>query len=207
MFTLTNAGMYPSLADKFALVLAIPCIRLDYREPARKEYCTADVIAAFDYLKEYFNSTKFVVVGWSFGGSPCFAVAAREPERCRGVATVASQTAGTEGIRKLSPRPLLLLHGTNDTCLSPACSETLYNEYGTQGPRQLKLFEGDDHGLSRNAVEAEKLIFMFVARTLGLEKTLDEESAETVGQDLAGSKSERVEEMKAGRDLEGGERL
>jgi len=202
-----NAGIYPSLADKFALVLSIPCIRLDYREPARKEYCTEDVIAAFNYLREYFSSTKFVVVGWSFGGSPCFAVAAREPERCRGVATVASQTAGTEGIAKLPPRPLLLLHGTEDTCLSPACSETLYREYGTEGQRELRLFEGDDHGLSQNAVEAEKMIFMFAAKCLGFEKILDENTQEQISQDLAGSKSERVAEMKAGRDFEGGERL
>ncbi|KAL1967190.1 hypothetical protein VTN77DRAFT_3481 [Rasamsonia byssochlamydoides] len=161
-----------------------------------------------DYLAEQYSSSKFVLVGWSFGGSPCFTVAANEPDRVYGVATVASQTAGTDGIAKLSPRPVLLLHGTEDTCLSPACSEALYRSYGTEGKRELRLFEGDDHGLSKNAVEAEKTIFKFIASTLGFEKLLEEDyTNEQAGKDLAGSKEERINEMRAGHDFEGGERL
>jgi dienelactone hydrolase len=161
-----------------------------------------------DYLAEQYASTKFVLVGWSFGGSPCFTVAAKEPERVYGVATVASQTAGTAGVSKLSPRPVLLLHGTGDTCLSPACSESLYRSYGTEGKRELRLFDDDDHGLSKNAVEVEKMIFKFIARSLGFEKLLEDDyTNEQAGQDLAGSKEERVDEMRAGHDLEGGERL
>ncbi|KAJ9212944.1 hypothetical protein DTO166G4_5448 [Paecilomyces variotii] len=201
------AGIYPSLADKFSLLLNIPCIRLDYRQPAREKYCTADVIAAFDYLATHYSSKNFVIVGWSFGGSPCFTVAAREPERVRGVATVASQTAGTDGVRQLSPRPVLLLHGTGDTCLSPACSQTLFRQYGEKGERELKLFEGDDHGLSRNAVEVERLIFHFAARCLGLGGMVDEPMKEEAAKDLVGSRKERVSEMQEGHDLEGGERL
>lgn len=201
-------GIYPSLADKLALLLAIPCIRLDYRQPAQSTYCSADVVACMDYLYEQYSSKKFVLVGWSFGGSPCFTVAAEQPDRVYGVATVASQTAGTDGISKMSPRPVLLLHGTDDTCLSPACSETLYRCYGTEGKRELRLFEGDDHGLSKNAVEAEKTIFKFIASTLGFEKLLEDDyTNEQAGQDLAGSKKERIDEMRAGHDFEGGERL
>lgn len=165
------------------------------------------MIASFDYLSTHYSSQNFVIVGWSFGGSPCFTVAAREPERVRGVATVASQTAGTEGVRKLSPRPVLLLHGTGDTCLSPSCSQSLYRQYGEKGDRELKLFEGDDHGLTRNAVEAERLIFHFAAKCLGLESVIDAPMEEEVDKDLVGSIKERVSEMQEGHDLEGGERL
>jgi dipeptidyl aminopeptidase/acylaminoacyl peptidase len=183
-------------------------LRLDYREPAQTTYCSTDVIAALDYLAEKYRSSKFVLVGWSFGGSPCFTVAAKEPERVWGVATIASQTAKTEGVAMLSPRPLLLLHGTNDTCLSPACSENLYRAYGSGGKRDLRMFEGDDHGLSRNAVKVEKTLFDFVAETLGFGAMLQDASTEiSAGQDLAGSRLERIEEMRAGHDLEGGERL
>jgi dienelactone hydrolase len=143
------------------------------------------------------------MIGWSFGGSPCFTVAAQEPDRVRGIATVASQRADTEGVSKLSPRPLLLLHGTDDTCVSQACSEGLYRAYGGTGSRELRLFGGDDHGLTKNAVEVETLIFTFAARCFGREKQLDKQTVEQASQDLAGGQQERVAEMKASHDLEG----
>ncbi|KAH3328609.1 hypothetical protein KXW13_000582 [Aspergillus fumigatus] len=198
-------SIYPSIADKLALLLGIPSIRLDYRRPARTEYCSADIVASFTYLREHFNSTTFVLIGWSFGGSPCFTVAAQD-DRVRGVATVASQTANTVGIKRLSPRPVLLLHGTDDKVLSPACSETLYREYGNTGPREIRLLPGDDHGLTRHSTEVEKMIFEFAAKTLGFEKLLDQ-SSDQAGEDLVESRDERIREMVEGHDLDGDERL
>ncbi|EAW20162.1 uncharacterized protein NFIA_097910 [Aspergillus fischeri NRRL 181] len=198
-------SIYPSLADKLALLLGIPSIRLDYRRPARTEYCSADIVASFTYLREHFNSSAFVLVGWSFGGSPCFTVAAQD-DRVRGVATVASQTANTVGIKKLSPRPVLLLHGTDDKVLSPTCSETLYREYGDTGPREIRLLPGDDHGLTKHSTEVEKMIFEFAAKTLGFEKLLDQ-TLDQAGEDLVESRDERIREMVEGHDLEGDERL
>jgi hypothetical protein len=84
----------------------------------------------------------------------------------------------------------------------------LYREYGTGGNAELHLFEGDDHGLSRNAVEAERMIFDFAAKCLRFEQVrTDERTEELAAKDLAGSKAERMREMEAGHDLEGGERL
>jgi dienelactone hydrolase len=190
------------------MLLSIPCIRLDYREPAQTTYCSADVVAAMNYLAGEFSTKNFILVGWSFGGSPCFTVAARELQRVAGVATVASQTARTDGVTMLSPRPMLVIHGTGDTCLSPRCSQSLYESYGHGGKKELKLFEGDDHGLSRNAVQVEKMIFRFAASTLGFKEALGDASVDIqAGQDLAGSRTERLKEMREGHDLEGGERL
>lgn len=175
---LTNGlkGIYPSLADKLALTLSVPSIRLDYRKPAQTDYCTADVRACIDYLSSQYTTTRVVLVGWSFGGSPCFTVAATDPERVMGVATIASQTAATEGIQRLRPRPVLLLHGTEDTCLSPSCAERLYDAYGAgPGKRELRMFDGDDHGLTKHAVQAEKMLFDFIARTLGFDAMLDDD--------------------------------
>ncbi|PKX91026.1 uncharacterized protein P174DRAFT_463177 [Aspergillus novofumigatus IBT 16806] len=185
-------AIYPSLADKLALLLGIPSIRLDYRRPARTEYCSADIVASFTYLREHFNSSAFVL-----------------DDRVRGVATVASQTANTVGIKKLSPRPVLLLHGTDDTVLSPTCSatcsETLYREYG-DGPRELRLLPGDDHGLTKHSTEVEKMIFEFAAKTLGFEKLLNQ-TLDQAGEDLVESRDERIREIVEGHDLEGDERL
>ncbi|KAJ5660385.1 hypothetical protein N7507_006836 [Penicillium longicatenatum] len=200
-------GIYPSLADKIAILLSIPCIRLDYRIPAETKSCAADIRAAFDHLHEKYGAQKFLIVGWSFGGSPCFTVAAEEPSRVQGVVAIASQVAGTEGIKLLSPRPLLLLHGEDDSVLAPSCSETLYHQYGDGGDRRMRLFPGDDHGLTKNAVLVEQKIFAFAAQCLGLEQIVDAEVLEQAGWDLVHGRDERVREMERGRDLENGERL
>ncbi|KAJ5898732.1 hypothetical protein N7504_009020 [Penicillium tannophilum] len=120
-------GIYPSLADKIALLLSIPCIRLDYRIPAETKTCTADIRAAFDHLHEKYGAKI---------SHP------EEPTRVLGVVAIASQVAGTEGIKSLAPRPLLLLHGEDDTVLSPSCSETLFHRYGNGGDRRMRLFPG-----------------------------------------------------------------
>ncbi|ODM19755.1 hypothetical protein SI65_04741 [Aspergillus cristatus] len=202
------AGIYPSLADKLTLLLSIPCIRLDYRLAADTDHCTADIIASLNYLSQHYKSANFVIVGWSFGGSPCFTAAAEEPNRIRGVATIASQTARTAGVKVLAPRPLLLLHGLGDSVLGSECSEALYRMYGDEsengGEREIKLFEGGDHGLSGLGPEVEGLLLGFIGRVLGFEGVVGEpETRGVAGEDFAGGQGERVREMEEGRDLEG----
>ncbi|RMJ24091.1 hypothetical protein PHISP_05049 [Aspergillus sp. HF37] len=201
------SGIYPSLADKLALLISIPCIRLDYRHPAQTDYCTADIAASLDYLWQQYNSTRFVIVGWSFGSSPCITAAANEPDRIRGVASIGSQLAGTDGITQLTPRPFLLLHGADDAVLSASSSQTLYQQYGTEGYRDIKLFPGGDHGLTGHAPEAEGMILAFAAKTLGFERLLDYETMDQARRDLVESSDERKREMEQGHDLEGGERI
>ena len=51
-------------------------------------------------------------------------------------ATVAAQTADSFGIRQCAPKvPVLLVHGTNDRCLSPECSLRLKAEYDKCDPK------------------------------------------------------------------------
>ncbi|KAL9025791.1 MAG: hypothetical protein Q9196_005444, partial [Gyalolechia fulgens] len=146
------SSIYLSLGAKLPRLQpsGIPVLRLDYRYPARNKYCVADVLAAMSHLEREYAIAKFVLIGWSFGGAPVFTVAGMD-ERVVGCATVASQTAETEGIEMLAPRPVLLLHGLADQTLGSWCSESLYRRYGGGGSRELKLFEGDDHALTRNA--------------------------------------------------------
>ncbi|KAI4172406.1 MAG: hypothetical protein LQ346_008604, partial [Caloplaca aetnensis] len=91
------SSIYLGLATKLASLRdGIPALRLDYRYPARNKYCVADVHAAMNYLENTHSVTRFVLVGWSFGGAPVFTVGGSDP-RVVGCATVASQTAETEG--------------------------------------------------------------------------------------------------------------
>jgi hypothetical protein len=167
------SSMYLAIGDKLAsLDQGIPVLRLDYRFPARNKYCVPDVYAAMKMLEKDYAVSKFVLVGWSFGGAPVFTVGGAEKERVAGCATVASQMAEAGGIQSLSPRPLLLLHGTADTTLSSSYSESLYRAYGPGGDRVIYLFEGDDHSLTNNAAQAGEMICRFVMKCAGM-KTED----------------------------------
>jgi len=149
------SSIYLSMADKLASLPrnGIPTLRLDYRFAACNKHCVRDLYAGMSLLEKEYLVSKFVLVGWSFGGAPVFTVGGAEKEKVVGCAMVASQTAETDGIEDLAPRPLLLLHGTDDRTLSPKCSESLYRMYGKGVERELVLFERGDHALTRNVVE------------------------------------------------------
>jgi pimeloyl-ACP methyl ester carboxylesterase len=193
------SSIYLSLADKLASLNdhPLPVLRLDYRYPARNKYCVRDVFAAMKELQTSYAIEKFVLVGWSFGGAPVFTVGGQD-ERVIGCATIASQTAETEGIRNLAPRPVLLLHGTGDRTLSPRCSERWFEMYGSEGERELKLFEGDNHALTRHSLEAEQLLGGFILRCAGSESSTKDEAA--IAEKLVGE-GEKVDLMKKGGDL------
>lgn len=192
------SSIYLSLADKLAsLKQPVPALRLDYRYPARSKYCVRDVLAAMDELEAGYGIKNFVLVGWSFGGTPVFCIGGSD-KRVVGCATIASQTAETEGIRRLAPKPLLLLHGTGDRTLSKGCSESLYERYGEKGDRHLHLFPGDDHALTRNSLEAEQLIGGFILKCAGIKA---ESSDVGVLTEKLVDDGEKVELMKKGGDL------
>ncbi|KAK9414709.1 putative AB hydrolase-1 domain-containing protein [Seiridium unicorne] len=193
------SSIYLSLAAKLAaLGSGIPVLRLDYRYPARNQYCVADVKTAISYLQDTYGLDRFVLVGWSFGGAPVFTVGGSD-DRIIGCATVASQTAETEGIRRLAPTPVLLLHGTGDKTLSVSCSQRLYDMYGENGNRHIHLFEGDNHALSSNAKTAEAMLLDFIVGCAGL-RVNDAEMKAVAQQTLVGD-GEREELMKKGGDL------
>jgi dienelactone hydrolase len=171
------SSMYLAIGDKLAsLDQGIPALRLDYRFPARNKYCVQDVYAAMKVLEKDYAVSKFVLIGWSFGGAPVFTVGGAEKGRVAGCATVASQVAEAGGIQNLSPRPLLLLHGTADTTLSSEYSQTLYRVYGPAGDRVIHLFEDDDHALTKSAAQAEEMLSRFVMKCAGMEtETVEDE--------------------------------
>lgn len=199
------SSIYLSLACKLVTIgSGVPVLRLDYRYPARTRYCASDVRAAMKYLESEYGLTKFILVGWSFGGAPVFTVGGSD-DRVVGCATVASQTADTEGIKKLAPTPVMLLHGKDDRTLSYSCSERLYKQYGEKGRREITLFDGDNHALSRNAVEAEVMLCDFIdSCATGL---IDRDQRNDVIEQHLIEDGEREDLMRKGGDLRGGEHV
>ncbi|KAK4546184.1 hypothetical protein LTR36_002321 [Oleoguttula mirabilis] len=206
------SSMYLSMADKLASLpsqQALLALRLDYRYPARNNYCVPDVRAAVDYLQRERQIDNVVLVGWSFGSAPVLTFAGMD-DRCIGAAMVAPQTADTEGIRMMAPRPVLLCHGTGDRTLSHTCSKRLKEMYksGDRSGRaevKVKLFNGDDHALTRHAQEAETLITQFIMRCAGVDMDSGLVSKTVHTPLMAGSREEKIELMKKGGDLKGNE--
>ena len=199
------SGIYLSLGCKLAtLGTGVPTLRLDYRYPARNRYCVNDVLAAMSYLEHAHGLTSFVLVGWSFGAAPVFTVGGCDP-RVVGCAAIASQTAETEGIRNLSPTPVLLLHGKEDQTLHYSCSEILYEQYGEEGSRQLSLFDGDNHALTANAGRAEAMLCDFVNACANI--PVDEDGRIDVLERNLVEEWEREDLMRRGGDLRGPESI
>lgn len=142
------AGVYADLAVCLRNE-GVTTLRLEYRRPNDLPACVSDVRQAVGALARE-GVTRVVLVGWSFGGAVVIRAGAELGEVV-GVATVASQTYGTEAVRWLAPKALLLLHGTADTTLSDRCSRSLYAQAGE--PKELVLFPGDNHGLTLHRAE------------------------------------------------------
>lgn len=138
------AGVYPDLAACLA-EKGISGLRLDYRRPNDLAACVFDVRAGIAALQQR-GIQRVALTGWSFGGAVVITAGA-ESDAVAGVATVASQTYGTQAVHHLR-KPLLLLHGTADTTLSPSCSRQLYAQ--APGPKELVLYDGDNHGITQH---------------------------------------------------------
>ncbi|MCU1677287.1 MAG: phospholipase, partial [Frankiales bacterium] len=126
--------VYPDLAGRLRAG-GVATLRLEYRHAGHLGSCVGDVLAAIDHLVER-DVRHVVLVGWSFGGAVAVATGATSG-RVNGVATIASQTFGADAVARLAPRPLLVVHGTDDQILPVVLSERLYA--AARDPRQLVL--------------------------------------------------------------------
>ncbi|XP_055351748.1 uncharacterized protein YfhR-like [Paramacrobiotus metropolitanus] len=159
------AAMYPDLAKRLTAYPNIITVQCDYRFPGDLMPCIEDTIETLDILRRDYNCERAVIVGWSFGGAVVISAAARH-SMVNGIATVASQTAGTDSIGKLGGQGVasLFIHGTGDSCLPARCSEQLYRL--ASDPKELVLYPADNHGVTNNKEPAMGKIEKFVVNLL-----------------------------------------
>lgn len=139
-------ALYPTLVEDFA-ARGIASLRVDFRLhrfPNDVAEGVHDLLAGLDWLAEH-GVARVVLIGHSFGGAVVIEGGVRASNIVAGVVTLATQTAGAEHVSMLAPRPILLIHGREDTRLSPVCSERLY-EYAGE-PKELELLDGATHSL------------------------------------------------------------
>ncbi|WP_128543317.1 alpha/beta hydrolase [Larkinella soli] len=136
-------GMYPRLSGQLTS-WSIASLRLDYRFPNDLENCVIDTLVGVQFLRHLKGHERMGLVGHSFGGAVVISAGALS-EEVAAVVALSSQTHGTDLAAELSPKPLLLLHGTADEILPDACSRQIYGR--AREPKEIRLYEGCRHGL------------------------------------------------------------
>lgn len=142
-------------------------LRLHYRLPNDLSECVLDTLTGVDFLVQE-GVKNVALVGHSFGGAVVISAGAVSPQVCA-VVPMSSQSYGTDLTSSVAPRPLLLIHGTNDDVLSPLCSSQLYALAGE--PKELKLYAGAGHGLDEVRQELLDLLVAWIPQQLAREKS------------------------------------
>lgn len=137
-------------------------LRLDFREGGHLEESVLDTLVGVEFLAAT-GVARIGLCGWSFGGAVVITAGAVS-DRVSAVATVASQSADTEMVSQLSPRPVLFLHGEADETLPPACSVDLYRR--ARDPKELKLYPGANHDLDQARDDLIRTLVAFVLSSL-----------------------------------------
>ena len=143
----------------------VSSLRLDYRRPGELAECVLDTLAGVSMLKGL-GARRVALVGHSFGGAVVIAAGGLSPT-VTAVAALSSQTYGATGAARLAPRPLLLVHGEDDTRLPAACSQQIY-EWASE-PKEIVLYPGAGHSLLECAAELRAMLAEWVvAQVSGL---------------------------------------
>ena len=142
----------------------IGTIRVGYRKPNDLSRCVHDVTAAAD-LAGRRGARRFIVMGHSFGGAVAIQTGAVLGKHCRGVITLATQSAGCEVASELQETPLLLFHGTEDEILPPQTSEIVQALAGHGG---VILLPGAGHLLSEASDEIRERLYEWIPARLAV---------------------------------------
>jgi fermentation-respiration switch protein FrsA (DUF1100 family) len=156
-------GVYPRLATRLAK-RGIASLELAYRKPRDFIADVLDVLVGVAYL-ESIGRKNVILVGHSMGGAVVIAAGAAS-ENVIGVAALSSQTAGASAVSKLSPRPVLFVHGTDDEVLPVRCSNDLYDL--AREPKQLILYRKCRHGLDECREELDRDLMAWITTVSGI---------------------------------------
>ena len=115
----------------------ITSLRLHYRHAGEFEDGVMDVLAACSVLQGI-GADRIALVGHSFGGAVVIKAGELAPIVVA-IASLSPQLFGTRQVEKLA-KPLLLIHGDNDSVLPHAASEDIFER--ALEPKRLVLLEG-----------------------------------------------------------------
>ena len=154
-------GLFGNLGEEFTS-RGITSLRLNYRHPSVFSESVLDALCGLEYLKSL-GRPRVVLVGHSFGGAVVIGAATYSDEAV-GVVSLSPQTYGAHGAPNVSPRPLLLVHGLNDTRLPPSSANRIYR--WAREPKQLMFYQGTEHGLLECKDELHDLLRGWIPKVL-----------------------------------------
>ena len=160
-------GMYPRLAGQLA-ARGIVSLRIHYRKPNYLEDCVADTLLSVQYLVRRRGYRHVALVGHSFGGAVVVSAGALS-DNVVAVVAMSSQTYGTDLVAQVSPRPLLVLHGTADEILPAACSQDIYAR--AHEPKEILLYPGCRHGLDECREQVDEELVTWLVKQFASNKT------------------------------------
>ena len=160
-------AIYQRLAQELiapAHGIGLTSLRLHYRQPGEFQECVLDVLGGLSLLKGL-GAQCVALVGHSFGAAVVIK-AGELSALVSAVAALSPQLYGTRTVERLSPRPLLLVHGTADRILDCAASDDIYQR--ALEPKRLVLYEEADHGLTSCADELFDLLRDWLVDAVGV---------------------------------------
>lgn len=147
-------GLYPRMA-KLLQPEGIASLRVQFRNPTQLRDSVADVLAGIEFLR-LTGIDRVGLVGHSLGGAVMAQVAGLTPE-ARALVVLAPQSHGAAAVSHLGERcPVLVVHGTDDEILPPACGHNVFDL--ARHPKRLELIQGAGHCLDEAADQVEKLV-------------------------------------------------
>jgi alpha/beta superfamily hydrolase len=137
-----------------------------------------DTVAAIEFLRQHphVDSSRIVLIGYSFGGS--IAIAAAFHTSPTALVTMSAPirldevdpTLVTEALRYVSC-PTYILHGSDDTTVPSAEAEAIHVQLETR-KKFLRIIKGADHFYHRYLDEVVQRIFAFLAENIGTENRI-----------------------------------
>jgi dienelactone hydrolase len=154
-------GLYPRLGSHLSSH-AVAALQVAFRLPGELGEAVLDAGAGVRFLVEL-GCDRVALVGHSFGGAVVIRAGAALPE-VAAVVTLATQSYGTDRVRDLAGRPVLLVHGMEDDLLPADCSVQVFERSGE--PKELRLIPRARHGLDEAADEVYGIVHGFLAQHL-----------------------------------------
>lgn len=150
-------GVYARLATDL-VEQGVTSLRINPRLSGELEETVIDVLAACSLLKGL-GGERAVIVGHSYAGAVAIKSGVLSPF-LTAVAALAAQRYGTQEVDRLN-KPLLLIHGADDTVLLPLASDDIYQR--AQQPKHMVILEGTGHRLLGVEEEVYSLLHQFIS--------------------------------------------
>ncbi len=157
------------LFDRLAVSLmneGTSSLRIRYRLATDLASSVEDALVGIEFLAQR-GVERIAAVGHSLGAAVAIQSGAASP-LVVAVAGLASQSFGTEAVGRLTPRPLLLVHGEQDDVLPPECSTYVYDH--ASEPRQLVLLPRAGHCFEEAEPELRQLLSSWLKANLATDR-------------------------------------